>query len=281
MKQMMPNALLALIGALIVSACGFGPPSDADSPKKNVGDSACETQDDCAEGFVCNYNSQCVEEYDAAREDAGAEETPGYSDDVATGDDDVVAADDESAAGNDDIVAIDDDSAPPENFPPGPYGTEVGDIMANHVFTDCDGNEVKLSDLYGKYKAYWFYAGGGSCLTTTAYINPVANRMYEAYADEGLMAMFIYAQSYDMISAPTLDECNMYKEGQHLEFPVVIDNNWETMGQYGSFGDGTPISIFLDSEFRIANKIFGWTDSYQASENEVAAIIEYLLEEAD
>ena len=44
--------------------------------------------------------------------------------------------------------------------PPGPYGTGIGDTVADLTLTDCDGNEYSLHELCAKKASYiYLYAG--------------------------------------------------------------------------------------------------------------------------
>jgi len=165
-----------------------------------------------------------------------------------------------------DVEAADDDSLEAElsedteqaeewlDYPAGPYGNAIGDVMADWTLLDCDGKEVSLSDYYGKAAAILINSSAGWC-TYCRRETPKLQEWYESYSADGLV---ILQALFENNAAKPADAafCAGWRDQYELTYPVLVDpekifsDYYLVPGQTG----GTPLSVVLDSEMKIKFK---------------------------
>jgi len=140
------------------------------------------------------------------------------------------------------------------DYPPGPYGGEIGDIMADWTLLDCDGKEVSLSDYYGTAAAVLINSSAGWC-TYCRRETPKLQEWHTEYAGDGLV---ILQALFENNAARPADAafCAGWRDQYELTYPVLVDPEKIFSDYYlipGQTG-GTPLSVVLDADMKIRFK---------------------------
>ncbi len=173
----------------------------------------------------------------------------GYGDDDDSGvddDDDNTADDDDDDDGDDD-----DDNA----YPAGPYGKELGSVMADFMLKDADGNEVRLSDYYGTAKAVLINQSAGWCTACRSEMGMLMG-WYDSYKDQGLVVLqAIFEKGTAGVPA---DEAfvQSWEEEYSPAFPVLVDPDNLFLGYSPTFQGSEssppkPLNLLLNDEMVI------------------------------
>lgn len=139
------------------------------------------------------------------------------------------------------------------DYPAGPYGTDLGDTIANLSFTDCDGNEVALSDFYGDAKAILINQSAGWCTVCRSEMDTL-----KAWYGELKTGKIVLIQALNQNnSGDPADEafCKSWKEIYDVGFPLLIDAE-DKLSDYEP-EDTMPLNIVLNSEMVIQYVITG------------------------
>ena len=143
-------------------------------------------------------------------------------------------------------VLYDDLSA---DFAPVQNVTEAAvDQAPDFTVTDQDGNEVKLSDFFGKPIVLNFWASWcGPC----QYEMPDFEEAYKAYGEEVVFLMVNLTDGY----SETLSSAKDFLEDTGYTFPVYFDTLSEGMRTYQVYS--IPCTYFLDAEGTLVTKNIG------------------------
>ena len=114
--------------------------------------------------------------------------------------------------------------------------------------TDQDGNEVKLSDFFGKPIVLNFWASWcGPC----QYEMPDFEEAYKTYGEEVEFLMVNLTDGY----SETLSSARAFLEDTGYTFPVYFDTKSEGMMTYQVYS--IPCTYFLDAEGALVTKNIG------------------------
>jgi len=141
-----------------------------------------------------------------------------------------------------------------EEFPPGPYGLAIGDVMESWQLSDCEGNTVALKDYYPDAKAVLINSSAGWC-TFCRRETPKLQEWYEEYSGDGLVILQALFENNAGKPADSLF-CRSWREEYGLTYPVLVDPEKIFSDYYLVPGEtaGTPLSVILDSEMVISLK---------------------------
>lgn len=143
-------------------------------------------------------------------------------------------------------------------FPEGPYGTSVGDTLANLEFFTCDGQPFAMKDLVGKAKAVLLTESAGWCTVCRAEVLRLEG-LYKSYIDKGFVIVQTLYQDNAGARA-TGAFCNEWKNEYGLSYVVVFDPQHKTAPYHPKFATGelaTPLNMILDKNLRIQSVVEG------------------------
>ncbi len=110
------------------------------------------------------------------------------------------------------------------DYPEGPFGKRVGDVIQNHDMLDQQGDPVTLGDLRGDPSVKLMlifstvtYCGG--CRAKTAELT----ELFEELGGAGLLPIVALYENHEYLPAEGVD-ARQYKRSLDLDFPVVADN---------------------------------------------------------
>jgi peroxiredoxin len=132
----------------------------------------------------------------------------------------------------------------PENCPPPPYGTQIGDIIQPHQFISTDNTLISLCDFHNdpSLKLLLIYATAGWCgvchqesLALPGY--------YRDYHDQGFQILAAVFED-EGANPATRAYAQNYAGRYSFPFPTVVDNTF----QLGIYFDkaATPMNMFVD-----------------------------------
>lgn len=166
-----------------------------------------------------------------------------------------------SSAGGDEAVGA---SFQALEYPPGPYGREIGSVIENLSFLgwkkpaeagyDLDALEtVRLSDFYNPggeksdVRAIVVNASAVWCTVCRAeYRHIQGSGVYDRYRPEGVEILGVLFEDRDANPATPQDLQNWAGEnGYNLEFPFVLDPAFK-IGVYFT-SDATPLNMVIDA----------------------------------
>lgn len=133
--------------------------------------------------------------------------------------------------------------------------SESVEISADHApdFTvvNWDGEDVKLSDLFGKPIVINFWASGcGPCRNEM----PDFQAAYEKYGDDVQFMMVNYIGFF----GETVDSAKEFVNGQEYTFPVYFDTDNSAAATYGIYS--IPQTFFIDKHGEIVAYAQGMID---------------------
>lgn len=144
------------------------------------------------------------------------------------------------------------DNLSENELPPIEETEEINNPYAAPDFkvTDLDGNEVKLSDFFGKPIVLNFWA------TWCYYCKeemPDFNKAYLEYPD----VQFLMINATDGIQE-TLEKAKKYVEDEGFDFDVYFDTELDAVSAYGV--TGFPCTYFIDSDGSLVTRGRGMLD---------------------
>lgn len=108
--------------------------------------------------------------------------------------------------------------------------------------TDIDGNEVKLSDFYGKPIVLNFWA---SWCSPCQYEMPHFQTLYDELGEEVQFIMLNLADGYQ----ETVEKASEFIESNQYTFPVYYDTNLDAAFKYAVYS--IPVTYFINSDGEI------------------------------
>lgn len=108
------------------------------------------------------------------------------------------------------------------DYPEGPYGIEVGDVVENLTFQTHEGETLSFADLRATgAAALVLFNTAGWCVRCTECM-PELLGLHERYAERGLLTMVSIFQSrhYD---APSVRDAAFFRRSHALQIPVLAD----------------------------------------------------------
>lgn len=164
-------------------------------------------------------------------------------------------------------------------YPPGPYGNNYGDTVANFTLQKClcpggpaQGVDFKLGEYLGA-KAILVTAHAGDCDVCKFQALTMENDFYQAFKDRGfkiVVAIISDAGGSDA-RQNVLDHCCHYKSYYHLTCMVAGDPETGVMRNY--IRSGTPMNMLLDEKMVIRYKVEGY-DPNELRQNVISLLDE-------
>lgn len=167
---------------------------------------------------------------DAAASDADFGDTMAPDDSATLGD---AVTPSDTGAGADTQATDTPDTTVGSSCPPsGPYGTAVGDALADLTLLDCDGNPHHIADLCGR-PASLMTAFAGWCPVCQGHAAE-ANADYLQFkaADADFEWLFVITDT-DAANAMTPAYCRAIRDDYGLTMPVLIDTDGVFPGHIG------------------------------------------------
>lgn len=117
--------------------------------------------------------------------------------------------------------------------------SDTDDLAPDFTILDMAGNEVHLSDYFGKPIILNFWATWcGPCKSEL----PAFNNMYEKYKND---VHFLFINLTDG-SRETIDGVTQFMEDEGYTFPVYFDTTMEAATKYGAYS--IPTTFLIDNE---------------------------------
>lgn len=117
--------------------------------------------------------------------------------------------------------------------------SDTDGLAPDFTVLDMAGNEVKLSDYFGKPIILNFWATWcGPCKSEL----PAFNNMYEKYKDD---VHFLFINLTDG-SRETIEGVTQFMEDEGYTFPVYFDTTMEAATKYGAYS--IPTTFLIDDE---------------------------------
>lgn len=149
-------------------------------------------------------------------------------------------------------------------YPPGPYGTGVGDVLDNLCFEEClcegavaKGRPFCMRDLLDN-QATLISVHTGWC-SACRYQTGEAELLYQAYRKQGLGMVFVlYEDDLENGSRQALLDYGCWEKGEYgLTFMLAIDPGLQQMLPY-FYGGSIPLNIIIDDEMVIRYLLEGY-----------------------
>ena len=105
--------------------------------------------------------------------------------------------------------------------PPGPYGSDPGEIAEDLVLMDCDGVGHSLHELCDR-DAVWLFEMADWCPPCRDFADGEANRIYSRFASESFAAWMIVSEDAALTAADAAD-CAAVRDRYGIEMPVLYD----------------------------------------------------------
>ena len=143
--------------------------------------------------------------------------------------------------------------------------SDTDDTAPDFTVLDMAGNEVNLSDYFGKPIIINFWATWcGPCKSEL----PAFNNIYEKYKDD---VHFLFVNLTDG-SRETIEGVMQFMEEEGYTFPVYFDTTMEAANKYGAYS--IPTTFLIDDEGVPVHSQMGAMPE-EAIEQLVNALIEY------
>jgi hypothetical protein len=143
------------------------------------------------------------------------------------------------------VEIVEEEQPPPAlDYPPGPYGTRVGDRIANLTFFTIDSVNVSLLDFYRdtSRKLLLIYSTAGWCEVCRAESYALPG-YYRTYWPMGLAVLAAVFQD-DYGWAATQDYARQYALSYGFQFTTAADNPCQMDAYYGE--DSMPMNLYVD-----------------------------------
>lgn len=149
-------------------------------------------------------------------------------------------------------------------YPPGPYGNDYGDTVANFTLQRClcpggpaQGVDFKLEE-YLDAKAILISAHAGTCGICKQQAQVMEDSFYQAYKDQGFKIVLAIISDSGGSDArqDVLDYCCSYKSSYSLTCMVAADPEMGVMRNY--IQTGTPLNMLVDHRMVIRYKVEGY-----------------------
>lgn len=147
------------------------------------------------------------------------------------------------------------------HYPPGPYGSDFGDTVANFKVYKClcpggpaQGKEVEMEEFLGA-KAILVTAHSGTCRYCKEQASTMESGLWQPYRNRGfkILLVLIGDASGGTSRQEVLDYCCQYQQDYGLTFTVAGDPEVAVMRDY--IESGTPLNMLLDDEMVIRYKV--------------------------
>ncbi len=140
---------------------------------------------------------------------------------------------------------------PGYTVPPVPTAAYTETAAADFSLVDMDGQEIRLSDLYGKpvVLKFWLFDG-----TVDSEALPAVQRAYESCGED---IVFLSVPICGESDSP-LDNAYEALRQKGYSFPIYFDRNGAAAGLYGT--GGGPATVFIDRDGFIAASSHGEID---------------------
>lgn len=147
-------------------------------------------------------------------------------------------------------------SGPPGDwtYPPGPYGTEVGETFENIQLDDCDGEPVDVGEILAQSQLTLFNVGAGWCEPCVEETATLDEDIFRAFCGRGLRVVQVLFED-DQSSAATKLFCGEWRERYSLSFPVLVDPLFTTQRYFERAQ--TPVNFLIDPSGEILYKETG------------------------
>ena len=122
--------------------------------------------------------------------------------------------------------------------PTGPFGTEVGDVLADATAFDCDGNPVTLHSLCER-EVSWVITYADWCSTCRSFAAGSANAIRERYAEDDVDGYIVITEDSSR-GVPTTALCAQVRDRYSLEVGVLIDRDGSFSTALGAEGRSHP-----------------------------------------
>jgi hypothetical protein len=145
-------------------------------------------------------------------------------------------------------------------YPPGPYGTEVGDTVANFYVEEClcsgddlTGSRKVWAEEFVEAKLTMLISTAGTCSECKVQAAILEEQFYGVYKGRGLRILYILFMDDQGNGSrdPLLDYCCRYKNQFKMTFTVAADPGDWAMGKYHT---GIPLTMLLDGNMQIKFK---------------------------
>jgi cytochrome c biogenesis protein CcmG/thiol:disulfide interchange protein DsbE len=146
-------------------------------------------------------------------------------------------------------------------------GVKVGEPAPDFNLKTLDGKFVRLSSFKGEkivmidFWATWCNVCKKELITI--------NEDYVKYRDQGLEVLSIVLNASDEKGVQKI------KDSKKLEYPILLDTEWEVSKKYGLEGP-IPVKVVIDVKGIIRFTHFG---GFPTGENEIPYVVEELLTE--
>lgn len=145
-------------------------------------------------------------------------------------------------------------------YPAGPYGTEVGDTIANLTFYTAEGRAVDLKSLFGKEKVIILGSAAGWCSVCRDEAVEFQD-FYELYDDKGLILIVTLFED-DRGNPITGSYVNSWVDYFDLTYPVYQDKIEDGQFALQSFYDenATPLNMVITTaDMKIRYRAVGYS----------------------
>jgi peroxiredoxin len=128
-------------------------------------------------------------------------------------------------------------------YPAGPYGVQVGDVLAPFSYQDCDGKPVTLAEVLSQGDVVLFNVATGWCPRCTAETSKIETALHQAYCARGLRIVQVLTE--DAQSNPaSASFCAEWRARYGLTYPVLIDPGHTTAPYFA--GGAQPLNLLVD-----------------------------------
>lgn len=155
-------------------------------------------------------------------------------------------------------------------YPAGPYGQDVGDILEDFRLQNCDGEDVRFSDILSQAELVLFNIGAGWCLPCIEETETLDGEIFREHCPRGLRVVQVLFEDEQSRPSTSLF-CQNWREGFGLSFPVLKDPLFTTSKYFESVQSQTPINFLVAPNGEIVFKSTG------APPNDLAQIIDQML----